>query len=66
MDNQDKKVDYKCFPNLVLEGGLVEPSIKLNVWKTLLGEFFCLSQDTGFIPLFQLGEILLQRHTRIS
>jgi hypothetical protein len=66
MDNQDKNVGYKCFPNLVQEGDLVEPSIKLNVQKTLIGEFFCFSQNIGFIPLFQQGEILLQRHTRIS
>jgi hypothetical protein len=41
------------------EHGLVEPYVELNVREALLGELFCLFQDTGFIPLLELGKLLL-------
>jgi hypothetical protein len=48
------------------EGGLVESSIKINVQEALLGELFCLSQNTGFIPLLEPGELLFRRHIGVS
>jgi len=66
MNNQERNDGYKCFPNLVLEGGLVEPFVKLNVQKILFGEFLCLFQHIGFIPLFKLRELLLWKYTSIS
>jgi hypothetical protein len=66
MNNQERNNGYKCFPNLVLEGGLVEPFVKLNVQETLFGEYICLFQDIGFIPLFKQRKLLLWKYTSIS
>jgi hypothetical protein len=66
MNNQERKVCYKCFPTLVPKGNLMEPFVnnqtECSKLKTLLGEFFCLSQNIKFIPLFEPKELLLWKH----
>jgi hypothetical protein len=53
----------KKFPKLGVRGGFVEPFVKLNVQKALLGELFCFFLDIKFIPLLEFDELLLKRHT---